>query len=262
MHPGESRHRRVYASSIVRRKSDWLVIADVDSGAHYDWGQVALTAKDPVGPWSAPVLIAALDGSGYYPSPVEAFPAFVHDGYVYDPRTSVGMNRNFQVIMRAPIESAHLPEAWRMYQHGSAWHAGLTSREYFGIWGQTFAGSVSPDGRLNALFPSRREGDGAGVISMASRPWNHPMRDRGFAFSAHGASAVTVLRAAYAEFELTAELTVRGAGMRLAWDYHAPLGATGRADGKPDEVVRTRQRFLEWKSGFWRIAETGENREF
>jgi len=255
---GSSRYNRVYASSIVRRKNDWLVLTDLDSGSHFAWGQVALTAKDPAGPWSAPVMVAGLEGGTYYPSPVEAFPAFAHDGYVYDPRTSVGANRNFQLIMRAPIEAAHRPEAWTIYQHGSVWHSEWSPDEGCGIWGQTIAGRVDPDGRLHVLFPSRQVEDNCGTISAASRPWDRPLRDRGFTISAHAGRSITVTRAAYADFDLKARVRLRGNAARIGWGYHAPLGAEGRADGRPHPLTWTRHFALELRPTGWRMLSTGD----
>ncbi|MDR3690069.1 MAG: hypothetical protein P4L46_11865 [Fimbriimonas sp.] len=253
-----SRYCRVYATSIVRRKRDWLVLVDLDSGSHFAWGQVVLTANDPSGPWSPPLLVTSLEGDRYYPSPVEAFPAFVHGGYVYDPLTSVGLNRNFQTIMRAPIESAHRPDAWQLYQHGSAWHAEWNPNEGFGLWGQTFAGAVDSRGILNVLFPSRHLGDGSGTINAAFRSWSKPFRQSGFTLSAHGARTLTLTRVAYRDFDLHAEFTLKGTAARIAWDYGAPLGAQGRADGGPDPVTWTKHAGLEFTELTWRLMSVGE----
>jgi len=254
---GSSRYHRVYATSLIRRKHDWLALADLDSGSHFAWGQAALTAVNPEGPWSSPVMISSLEGNSYYPSPVEAFPAFVHDGYVYDPRTSVGMNRNFQLVMRAPLETAERPEAWQIYQHGTAWHADWSPQETYGIWGQTFSGSVDRGGRLTVLFPSRNS-SGAGVINLAQRPWKAPLKDRGFTISAHGCRSLTTLRVAYTDFELHADLTLHGKAARLAWSYRAPLGVIGRADGSPAPITFTRHNALEITPDGWRLLKVEE----
>ena len=260
--PTGTRYRRVYATSLIRRKSDWLALIDLDSGSHFAWGQFAVTAKDPMGPWSRPTLIASLEGDQYYPAPVEAFPAFQHEGYVYDPRTSVGMNRNFQILMRAPIEKAEHPEAWSLYQHGSIWHARWRPDEAYGLWGQTLAGTVSTDGTLNVLFPSRTQANGAGVIAGASRPWKKPLRTSGFTLSAHGAATVTAIHAAYADFKLDTRFNLHGSKARFAWGFGGRLGADGRADGKPDKRGWWNQDALEIGGGKWSVLHVdAEGRE-
>lgn len=255
--PG-SRYRRVYASSLVRRAKDWLVISDLDSGAHYAWGEIGVTATDPAGPWSKPVVITSLEGDRYYPSPIEAFPAFAHGGYVYDPRTSVGLNRNFQAIFRAPIEKALDPEAWELWQHGSVWHAEHAPHEAYGIWGQTLAARVDKDGTMHALYPSRHAEGGVGTLGYASRPWTQPLRKSGFTITAHGGRTISLTRAAYDTFDLAAEVVLRSGTARLAWACGMPLGAEGRADGRPHRLCWTRHRALELTRDRWRVVEAGE----
>ena len=259
--PPAGKYRRAYGTSLVRRQHDWLVLTDVDSGPFFAWGQVAMTATDPAGPWSAPVLVTSLEGDDYFPSPVEAFPAFVHDGYVYDPKTSVGANRNFQVIHRARIEEAHLPEAWTLYQHGTAWHAEPVPHEGFGIWGQAFSGAVDHNGDLRVLFPSRHWPDSVGTINLATRPWDVPLRERGFVFSAHSGPSVTVTRTAYDGFTLAADLALRGTSVRFAWGYAAPLGTVGRADGKPQPLCWTRHCGVELTPTAWRVLQADDSPE-
>ena len=255
--PG-SRYRRVYASSMVRRANDWLVISDLDSGAHYAWGQIGMRATDPLGTWSKPVVIADLEGDRYYPSPIEAFPAFAHAGYVYDPRTSVGLNRNFQAIFRAPIEHALEPDAWELWQHGSVWHAEPVPHEGYGIWGQTLAARIDTDGTMRVLYPSRHIEGGVGTIGSASRPWTQPLRKTGLTVSAHGGRALSLTRVAYAAFDLAAEVVLRSGTARLAWACQMPLGAEGRADGRPHPLCWTRHRALEFTRDRWRLVEAGK----
>lgn len=251
-----SRYHRAYATALIRRRHDWLVLADLDSGSHFAWGQAALTAADPLGTWSEPVLLAALEGDTYYPAPVESFPAFAHGGYVYDPRTSVGMNRNFQLLMRAPLEQAHRPEAWSLYQHGSLWHAEPVPHEYLGIWGQTLAAEVV-DGRLDVLFPSRHADGGAGTINAATRSWDQPLRPRGFTLSAHGARSLTLTRSAYGPFTLDAGLHLAAGTVRLAWGYRAPLATEGRANGQAAAVSWTQHTGLELTQRGWQMLRIG-----
>jgi hypothetical protein len=255
MFPDSKKYRRPYATTLIRRKNDWLVLTDVDSGPHFAWGQIAMTARDPAGAWSAPVLVSSLEGDRYYPSPVESFPSFTYGGYVYDPKTSVGANRNFQVIHRAKIEEAHRPEAWELYQHGSVWSAAWRPEEWFGIWGQTFSGFINAQGELIVLFPSRHRDGGAGTINLAFRPWGRPLRDRGFVLSAHSGSSFTLTRTAYRAFRLQARFTLQGASVRLGWGFQAPIEVQGRADGTPDPVVWTNQHGLELRAQSWRLVE-------
>lgn len=253
-----TRYRRVYATSLIRRAKDWLVISDLDSGGHFAWGQIAMTAKDPAGPWSRPVMIAGLEGDRYYPAPIEAFPSFAHQGYVYDPRTSVGRSRNFQAIMRAPIEQADSPDAWELWQHGSVWHSEPNPNEAYGIWGQTLAGRVDGAGMFHALYPSRHAEGGVGTIGAASRPWATPLRKAGFTFSAHGGGAVSIGRAAYGAFELEAGVRLASGAAQIAWGCRMPLGADGRADGRPHELSMTRHHGLELTAAGWRLLEAGD----
>jgi len=257
--PSATKYRRPYGTSLHKRANDWLALTLVDSGPYFAWGQLAMTAKDPLGPWSAPVLVMSLEGGGFYPSPVEAFPAFVHGGYVYNPLTSVGANRNFQVILRAKLEDAHRPDAWELYQHGSAWHAAWAPHEGFGIWGQTFSGAVDAAGNLNVLFPSRCWPGGMGTINVASRKWDQPLRERGFVISAHSGPGLTLSRTAYRTFKLDAELALHGAAARIVWGYQAPLGNIGRADGKPHPLSWTRHWGLELTPAAWRLLRAGES---
>ncbi len=259
--PCGGKYCRAYGTTLVRRARDWLVLTDVDSGPYFAWGQVALTAADPKGPWSFPVLVVSLEGERYFPSPVEAFPGFVHDGYIYNPLTSVGATRNFQVIYRAKLEDAHRPGAWELFAHGSLWHAEPVAHEGFGIWGQTFSGAVDAQGVLRVLFPSRDWPGSMGTISAAARPWDRPFKERGFVLSAHSGPSLTVTRAAYRDFALEAELEARGTSVRIAWGCGAPLGFVGRADGRADPIGWTRQNAVELSAEAWRVLEVSESTE-
>ena len=192
----------------------------------FSWGELAVTAPTPKGPWSEPVLVLGVESNRYYPPTAESFPAFVHEGYVYNPATSVALNRNCQVIYRAEIEQAHRPQAWQLYQFGTAWHSEYVPHEGFGIWGQTFSGFSDAQGQFHVLFPSRERSSGVGTINFASRPWNKPLRDRGFVLSGHAGSSFTLLRSAYRGFELETDLTVHGNAARIVWGCRAPSAPT------------------------------------
>ena len=216
---------------------------------------MALTAPVPQGPWSEPVLVLGIEGNRYFPPTVESFPAFVHEGYVYNPATSVAANRNFQVIYRAEIEQAHRPDAWQLYQHGTAWHAEYVPNEGLGIWGQTYSGFVDSRGEFQVLFPSRESASGLGTINFASRPWKQPLRERGFVLSGHAGRSLTLLRSAYRGFDLEADLAVHGNAAHIVWGCQAPLGPDRhRLDATLHPLCLTRQQRLELSQERWQIV--------
>ncbi|MCP4645372.1 MAG: hypothetical protein GY851_33320, partial [bacterium] len=169
----EGKYRRIYASSIIKRTNDWLVLTLTDSGPSFGWALLGMTAEKPEGPYTSPKLLLYPESDRFHPPLLEFFPAFVHEGYVYAPSTSVALNRNFGTVFRVPMETAMKPEAWSIVQHGSVWHAADVEHEAFGIWGQTFSGFVDPEGVFRVMFPSR-DSQGRGTINLASRPWEAP----------------------------------------------------------------------------------------
>ena len=80
---------RLYASTLLRRSQDWLMLVLCDSGEHFAWAYAAFTAPGPEGPWSGPVNILSCDRPEFYPAPVEFHPAMAVDGVVYAHATSV-----------------------------------------------------------------------------------------------------------------------------------------------------------------------------
>jgi hypothetical protein len=248
------KYPRIYATSLIRRGRDWLALSLTDSGGYFSWGLLAMTAADPAGPWSDPVMVLGIEGDRYFPPTVESFPAVVHQGYVYASNTSVAANRNFQVIYRAAIESAHRPEAWQLDQHGTAWHAEYVVHEGLGIWGQTYSGFVDRQGQFQVLFPSRETASGLGTINFASRPWDRPLRERGFVLSGHEGPSLALLRCAWKSFQLQADLTLRGQAGRIVWGYQAPLGPDRHSSGATlHALTRTRHQGLEISSQAWHL---------
>jgi hypothetical protein len=247
---------RNYGTSIVRRENDWLALTLGDSQDHFSWGVLAMTAADPQGPWSDPVLVMSVEGNCYYPPIFEPFPTMIHDGYVYSHGASVAMNRNFQVIYRAKIEDAHKPEAWQLFQNGSAWHSEFAVNEGVGIWGQSYSGFVDRDGQFQVMFPSREREANVGTISLASRPWDKPLRDRSFIISGHEGRSLTLLRYAWKNFDLKADFTLRGGAARIVWAYQAPLSPDKHsADATIHPLSLTHHRGLEISDAAWRILE-------
>lgn len=245
------RYQRTYAATLVRRARDWLILAMMDHAPH-GWALFAMTSARPEGPYSERRLVRNVEGDYYHPPLLEFFPAFVHQGFVYAPATSVALNRNFNVLFRSPLERAEDPSAWEMVQCGSVWHAEDGENEHFGIWGQTFSGAVDRKGMLHVMFPSR-DREGRGTINLARRPWNEPWRKRGFVFTGHGGPALTLLRHAYADFTLHAQVQLRGTA-RLLLDYAAPLvpGAPA-SDATLHPIMNTRHTALEFSPGGWRL---------
>lgn len=198
---------RLYASTLLRRSQDWLMLVLCDSGEHFAWAYAAFTAPGPEGPWSGPVNILSCDRPEFYPAPVEFHPAMAVDGVVYAHATSVALNRNYQALFAAPLEQAHRPEAWRLVRNGSVWHSERYEHEYYGIWGQTLHGFVH-DGVFHAMFPSRNS-QGRGTICLAQRPWNQPLSD-GFTLSGHQGPSQSLLYGDWDDFSLDAEFEMEG----------------------------------------------------
>ena len=249
------KYHRAYGTSIVRREKDWLALVLSDSSDYFSWGVLAMTAADPAGEWSNPVMVMGVEGDGYFPPTFEAFPTVIYDGYVYSQGASVSLHRDFQVIYRAKVEEAHRPEAWQLYQHGSAWHSEFVLNEGMGIWGQSYSGFVDRDGQFQVLFPSRERETNIGTINLAVRPWNKPLRDRTFVLSGHAGRSLTVLRYAWEHFNLRADLALRGGAARIIWGYQAPLSADRHSsDSTIHPLGLTRHQGLEISTDAWRIV--------
>lgn len=252
--PVSGKYRRVYASTLLRRERDWLLLSLSDSGPGFAWGLYALTAPRPEGPWSEPRLALSLEGDGFHPALMEFFPAFVHGDEVFCPATSVALNRNFQCLWSAPLTRAQVPEAWRLRQHGSLWHAADAEAEHYGLWGQTFSGQIGADGRLRALFPSRDRA-GNGTIGLAVRPWRQPFRERGFVLSGHAGASLALTKSARRAFNLRVRATVRGTA-RIVWGWAGVLGPDRHgADATLHPLVRTAHQALEWRRERWRVLQ-------
>ena len=245
------RYQRTYAATLLRRKHDWLILAMMDHPPH-SWALFAMTAPKPEGPYSERRLVRQVEGDYFHPPLLEFFPAFEHDGFVYAPATSVALNRDFNALFRAPAEQVEDPSAWTLVQCGSVWHSEDREAEHFGIWGQTFSGAVDAQGTLRAMFPSR-DAEGRGTINLAQRPWQEPFRQRGFVLSAHQGPALTLLRRAYDNFALDADLQLRGT-LRLLLDYAAPLGPnTPSSDATLHPLMNTRHLALALAPGQWHL---------
>ena len=247
------RYQRTYAATLVRRAHDWLILAMMDHAPH-GWALFAITAPKPDGPYSERRLVRHVEADYFHPPLLEFFPAFVHQGFVYAPATSVALNRNFNVVFRAPLERADDPAAWALFQHGSVWHADDVEHEHYGIWGQTFSGAIDGKGILHAMFPSR-DSQGRGTINLAQRPWRQPLRKRGFVLTGHAGPSLTLLREAYDDFELDMRFKLRGT-VRLLFDYAAPLAPNvPSSDATLHPIMHTRHTAIEFAPGAWRLLQ-------
>lgn len=211
---------RGYASTLLKRKNDWIVFTLMDSGPFFSWGLACMTAKTPFGPWSEPVLLLSSDRQEYYPAPVEFHPCFAVFNKVYAPATSVSKNRNYQAIFTADLEMSHIPSSWCLDSDGGVWHSRMMPDEHYGIWGQTMHGFVHGN-EFYVMYPAKDE-KGYGTLSAAKRKWNEPFSD-GFTFSGHAGKSISPLLTAYENFTLKAEIDFTGI-IEIAFDYSGILG--------------------------------------
>lgn len=250
--PLAGKYRRMYATSLVPREHDWLALTLTDSGPYYGWALVGRRADHPEGPYTGETLLLQPEQAGYHPPLMEFFPAFVHEGFIYAPATSVALNRNFQCIWRAPLEKAMDPHAWTLWQHGSVWHAEPVEHEYFGIWGQTLTGFIGKNGAFNVMFPSR-DCAGHGTINLASRRWAAPYRKHGFHFSGHGGPSIALLGETGVAGSLVMRATLHGT-ITVVWGHTAPLGPNQpTSDATPHPFTLSRFDGLELRSGGWAL---------
>lgn len=250
-------YKRVYASTLVKRKRDWLILADMSTPGNAGgmWAFVGMTAPAARGPYTAPVFLRRPQDETWFPQPIEFATAFVHGGWVYAPFTSVAANRGWQVLLRAPVEEAHRAEAWEVFQAGSLWHWEGASSEAKGIWGQTFSGFVDEGGRWNMMYPAKDATD-TGTMHLASRRWREPFRD-GFWVSAPAAPSLALLQRDFGDFELDLEATVvpgSNAVWSLVWDARAPLGSDRvHADGRIAAISTQELTALRIAGREWRV---------
>ncbi len=248
------KYRRGYAATLVKREKDWMVLFMMDSNIHYSWGLFGVTAPKPEGPYSAPVPLKLVEGDDYYPPLLEYFPAFVHEGYVYSPATSVALNRNYQAMLKAPLDEAMNPDAWEISQDGSVWHSDVVPNEYYGIWGQTFSGFVDGDSMLQVMYPSRNA-EGMGTINWASRPWGQLYREKGFVLTASQGPSIALLKQGFTAFRLDAELQISGE-CAVIWDYAAALEPDKlSADASLHAASLSRYSGLSIKGAQWSIGQ-------
>ncbi len=245
---------RFYATTVIPRKDDYLALVLCDSGPHYAWGLICLTSKDAQQEFENPTMLLCNERAGYYPTPMEYYPAFVVGDTVYAPATSVARSRNYQFLFAAKLEEAHRPEAWQMVTDGSLWHSRPLADEAYGIWGQTVNGFVKED-KLTVMYASRNE-QGMGTLSVASRPWSKPVSD-GFTVSGHDGPSVVCLQEAYTEFDLNARFTLQGSADFL-FDFAGKIGPDiPQADSIPCPEALTEYTALRIAQDSWALVQKG-----
>ena len=247
------RFTRAYATTVLKRESDWLALTLCDSGEYFSWGLVSFTADAPDGEWSEPKVLLSVDRPEYYPAPVEFHPCFVVGETVYAPATSLGRNRNYQTMHAAALSEAHHPEAWTLVGNGNAWHSRPISDEKYGIWGQTYHGFVNPaDRKFTVMYPARDE-RGFGTLSVAQRLWDSPHSD-GFTFSGHEGKSVAPLMRAYRDFTLEMECVFTGT-FEIAYDYRGILGPDQPTAGaSPSRETLSDYRALRLSGGNFQLV--------
>jgi len=248
-------YKRLYGGTLVKRQNDWLILSamSLPRNAGGTWAMAGLTAPRADGPYNEPALLIYPQSRTFLPVPLEFFPAFLHGEHVYAPATSLA-NRNFQVIFRAKIEEAHLPERWEVYRHGSAWHAEPVEHEALGIWGQTFSGFIGRDGVFQVLFPSKNSKD-VGTIGLARRAWDASYRN-GFVLSATEAHALTIFQKRFKPFRVEATLRCNGP-KTFIWAHSAPLGTNSiwHAGGGPHPLTLAGCNQFVLDAGGWRVQQ-------
>lgn len=245
------KYRRLYASTLLRRNKDWLLLSIMDSGTYHSWGLAAFTASSPEGPYTEPAPLFHTEGDRYHPALLEYFPAYLHEGYVYAPATTVALNRDYNIVHRAELERAHDPAAWEIFQDGSVWHSEYQEHEAYGMWGQTYSGFVD-DNRLHVMAPSR-DSHGMGTIHIASRPWDAPLRERGFQMMAPSCDSITRVRRSYGEFSLKAAVSFQGT-LRILWGMQSPVGRNApTANSHAHSLCDGACYALELSDGAWKV---------
>ena len=169
----------------------------------------------------------------------------------------MGLNRNFQVVY-GPSWKRHIGP--RAGNSSSTARPGIPSpcRTRGWAFGASRSGASyrSRDGQFQVLFTSRERETNFGTINLATRPWVKPVREQGFVLSGHAGSSLTLLRYAWRQFHLKADLAVLcGGKARIVWDYQAPLGPDRHAaDATIHPLSLTKHQGLDLTADTWTIV--------
>ena len=275
--PGD--FRDVYEGTLIRRQRDWLILSCIRqihqpieclNWSGYNQALIAMTAPNPQGPWSHPVLLISPQMPCWQPQPIENGVHWVHDGFVYVSQYSVASNRSYHALYRAPVERAHEPEAWEPFQNGSIFHAEPLDWEAMGVWGQPIHGYVNDRGRLEVFYPAM-DLRNRGTINFAGCDWSHMQRD-GFWLSGTTAPSLGLVQKGFSDFQLTVDLTAHfvadGGDWALVWNQTAALGPEPESPGALHNV-NVRQlaekalaecSLLKIKGNQWAFEENGHLR--
>lgn len=138
-----------------------------------------------------------------------------------------------QVLYTAPLELAHLPESWTVYQSGSFYHWEGDEKAAFapGIFGQTFSGFVDSKGGLQLMYPALSP-QGFGTINLAKAANFTALRSSGFWVSAPADTQdqVAVFSKTFDAFTLKTVITAAASGVggwSLRWNWRGSIGPDG-----------------------------------
>ena len=216
-----NRYSRMYAPMIIKRKNDWVVAYMMDTKPARSWALAISTSLKPEGPYGESKIMMNVEKKSSYPPLQEYYPAFMYDGYVYFPATSVSINRNYQSVYRVKTEDITYPDKYEIFSEGSFWHSVNVDNEFSGIWGQTITGFVDDNDTLYVMFPSKTPND-FGTINLAKASWNNLNRDKGFSLSANDGNSFSYIRKIIDVEGIEMEFKLDGT-MHLIWDFHSPI---------------------------------------
>jgi hypothetical protein len=209
-----------YGGTLLKRANDWLVLSAMSTRGNGGgiWALAAMTTQKPaldpnpqVSPYTAPKLMLYPESDVWHPHPCEFYPCFADASHAYCPCTSLQSNRGVQVLYRALLERAHIPQSWEVYQSGSLYHWEGLPESQAGIWGQTFSGFVDSRGGFQIMYPSKNSND-VGTINLARAPDFAELKSQGFWVSAPSTDSATVFSKTFTAFHLVMTAQVAAAG--------------------------------------------------
>jgi hypothetical protein len=216
-----NRYWRMYAPMIVKRKNDWALLYMMDSSPARSWALAVSTASKPEGPYGETKIIMNVEKKTNYQPLQEYFPAFINDGYVYFPGTSVSINRNYQSVYRVKIEDITNASKYEIFNAGTIWHSVNVENEYVGIWGHTFTGFIDDKDSIYVMFPSKDLKD-YGTINLAKASWDYLYRNRGFNLTANEGNTFSYIKKVIDVNDIDLRFKLDGT-MHVIWDFHTPL---------------------------------------
>lgn len=252
------KYNRCYAGTLLKTRSQWVMMFMLDSGPIYSWALAAVSAPSPEGPWSEPVLVKSVEDTGYYPSLMEFFPAFQHNDTIYAPATSVALNRNFQTMLAVPAIDVMNPAKWKLVKEGSLWHSENLENEYAGIWGQTFSGYVSKTGQFRILFPSL-DRDKRGTINLATTDWANFYRSSGFVMTGQNGASFSTVKDFYLHPEINASFSWYGTVAILLRANPALGPNTPKADATLHPLMFNNQTRVQFSGNKWVLIRSDLN---